>query len=384
MKFLYLIWGNLKRKKTRTVLTGLSILVAFILYGYLAAIRQAFAMGIEVAGADRLMVRHKVSIIQSLPQSYQARIAGLDGVDAVTHASWFGGIYQEPKNFFPQHPVVPEEYLDLYPEFLLPEDQKQAWLKTRTGAVVGRGTAERFGFKIGDKVPIQATIWAKQDGGRTWEFDIVGIYDGAKKGTDNTQFLFRYDYFDEARGIGKGQVGWYMVRVKDPDRAAAIAKAIDDLFANSPFETKAETEAAFVQGFANQVGNIGAIMMAIMSAVFFTILLVAGNTMGQSVRERLQEIGVLKSLGFTHGQVLGLVLGESCCLALIGGGIGLALSWVLIAGGDPTKGFLPLFYFPVQDLIAGAVLVLVLGLAAGILPALQAQRLSVANALRRS
>lgn len=384
MKFVYLIWSNLKRKKVRTTLTLLSILVAFLLFGYLAAIRKAFEMGIDVAGADRLVVRHKVSLIQLLPESYQPRIAQVAGVDAVTHATWFGGIYQDPKNFFGQFPVVPEEYLDIYPELLLPEDQKEAWLRTRTGAVVGRSLADRFGFKVGDRVPIQATIWPREDGGRTWEFDIVGIYDGAEKGTDTTQFLFRYDYFEEARAEGKGLVGWYMARVNDPDRAAEVAEAIDALFENSPYETKAETEMAFVQGFAKQVGNIGVIMIAIVSAVFFTILLVAGNTMAQSVRERYQEIGVLKSLGFTHGQVLGLVLGESFFMAGLGGVAGLGLAWILIAGGDPTRGALPIFYFPVRDLIVGLVLTLGLGLAAGILPALQARRLGIAEALRRN
>ena len=384
MKFLYLIWSNLKRKKARTTLTLLSIMVAFVLFGYLSAIRQAFDMGIDVAGADRLVVRHKVSLIQLLPESYQARIANVEGVDAVTHATWFGGIYQDPKNFFGQFPVEPEVYLGLYPEFVLPEDQKQAWLQTRTGAVVGRSTADRFGFEVGDKLPIQATIWPKEDGGRTWEFDIVGIYDGAEKGTDTTQLLFHYDYFDEARAQGKGLVGWYTVRVDDPDRAAEIAADIDELFANSPYETKAETEKAFVQGFAKQVGNIGAIMVAILSAVFFTILLVAGNTMAQSVRERYMEIGVLKSIGFTHGQVLGLVLAESLILAVMGGLVGLGLAWLLIAGGDPTNGALPIFYFPADDLIVGVGLTAGLGLAAGILPALQARRLGIAEALRRT
>jgi putative ABC transport system permease protein len=384
MKFLHLIWGNLRRKKIRTALTFLCVVVAFVLYGYLAAIRKAFDMGIDVAGADRLVVRHKVSIIQLLPESYKARIANLDGVGAVAHGTWFGGIYQDPKNFFAQMAVEPEDYLAMYPEFLLPAEQKQAWLDTRAGAIVGRSTANRFGFKIGDKVPIQATFWVKENGSRSWEFDVVGIYDGTEKGTDTTQFLFRYDYFEEARAQGKGQVGWYMVRVQDPDRAAEIAKTIDNTFANSPYETKAETEKAFVQGFAKQVGNVGKIMIAVLSAVFFTILLVAGNTMAQSVRERIKEIGVLKSVGFTHGQVLMLVLVESGCLAGAGGMIGLGLAWLLISSGDPTGGALPIFYFPLDDLILGAVLVLALGLAAGIFPALQAQRLRIAEALRRT
>ncbi len=383
MKFLALIAANLKRKKLRTLLTILSILVAFILYGYLSAISRALNQGVSVAGADRLMVRHKVSIAQPLPASYAGRIARVPGVQAVTHASWFGGIYQDPKNFFAQMAVVPEAWLAMYPEFLLPADQREAWRRTRTGVVVGRKTAQKFGWKIGDRIPLQATVWRKMDGSSGWEFDLVGIYDGAEKGTDDTQFFFRYDYFDEARQFGKGLVGWYIVRVQDPAAAAAVAQRIDDEFANSPWETKAETEGAFLRGWAKQIGDITTIMAAILSAVFFTILLVAGNTMAQSVRERTDEIGVLKALGFTNAQVLALVLAESCLLAGLGGTLGMGIAWLLISSGDPTRGALPIFFFPTANLLLGFGLILALGLAAGILPAAQAMRLRIAEALRR-
>jgi putative ABC transport system permease protein len=383
MKFLPLIWSNLKRRRLRTFLTLLSILVAFVLFGYLAAIKQALIGGVSVAGVDRLVVRHKVSIVQPLPVSYKAQIAQVSGVAAVTHCSWFGGIYQDPKNFFAQIAVEPKPFLDMYPEYLLPQAQKEAWFRTRTAAIAGRKLANRFGWKVGDKIPIQATVWTKENGDRTWTFDLVGIYDGAKKGTDTTQFFFHYDYFDEARAFGKGQVGWYIVRVTDPKDSAAVARRIDAQFANSPFETKSETEGAFVQGFAKQVGDIGKIMTAILSAVFFTILLVAGNTMAQSVRERTEELGVLKAMGFTSRRVLTLVLAESCFLSALGGGFGLGLACVLIARGDPTGGSLPMFFFPTRDLLAGVGLVLALGLATGALPALQAMRLRIADALRR-
>ena len=384
MKHFHLVWSNLKRKKIRTTLTFLSIFIAFVLYGYMASVKQALSFGVEVAGADRLVVRHKVSIIQMLPESYEARIEQLDGVADATHLTWFGGVYQRPSNFFGQFPVNPDEYLAMYPEFLLPDDQMQAWRETRTGAVVGRGIADRYGFEIGDRVPLQATIWSKRDGGRTWEFDIVGIYDGAEKGVDDTQFLFRYDYFDEARVEGaRGQVGWYIVQVADPGRAAEVASAIDNAFANSPAETKAETEGAFVQGFANQLANIGMITLAVLTAVFFTILLVAGNTMSQAVRERLNEIGVLKAVGYTHRQVLAMVLSESCLLAVTGGLAGLGVSWYLTSQGDPTGGALPLFFFPTRDLIIGVMLTVALGVAAGLLPAMQAWHVRVTDALRR-
>jgi len=383
VKHWHLIWSNLKRKKLRTLLTLLSIVVAFILFGFLSAIRQALAGGVTLAGQNRLVVRHKVSIIQSLPESYKARMERIPGVALATHQSWFGGVYQDPKNFFPQMPVVPEEFLEMSPEFILPPEQKQAWLETRTGAIVGRQTADRFRWKIGDRVPIQSSIWAKADGSRLWEFDIVGIYDGRDKAADLTQLFFRYDYFEEARLWNKGQVGWYLVRVKDPDQAAEVAKLVDQEFENSAAETKTEPEGAFLQGWAKQIGDITLITATILSAVFFTILLVAGNTMSQSVRERTGELGVLKALGFTSAQALSLVLAESCVLAVLGGGLGLGVACLLIARGDPTGGMLPLFNFPPVDVAIGAGLSLALGVVAGIFPALQAMRLRVADALRR-
>ncbi len=383
MKYLYLVWSNLKRKKIRTILTLLSIMVAFMLFGYLGAIRQGFSQGIDVAGADRLIVRHKVSIIQLLPESYESRLEQIDGVVDAVYQTWFGGIYQKPSNFFAQMPVNPQEYLEMYPEFLLSDEEKQAWFKTRSGAIAGRATAERFGWKIGDRIPINATVWTRKGGEITWEFDLVGIYDGAEKGTDLTQFLFRYDFFDESRQFGQGQVGWYTVRIADPDHAAETAAAIDAEFANSPYETKAEPEGAFLQGFANQIGDIGFIMMSIVAAVFFTILLVAGNTMAYAVRERTNELAVLKAIGFTDAAVLGLVLGESLVLTVIGGSIGLSLAWLMVSAGDPTGGSLPVFFIPARDLAIGVVLIVLMALIAGILPALQAQRLRIADALRR-
>ena len=382
MKFLHLVWGNLTRKKLRTSLTLLSILVAFVLFGFLCAIKQALVGGVELAGADRLIVRHKVSLIQLLPESYQARMERIPGVTAVTHQTWFGGIYQDPKNFFMQNPVEPEPFLKMFPEFILPPEQLKAWLTTRTGAIVGRNTANRFHWKVGDKIPIMSPIWMR----KTWEFDIVGIFDGAKKGTDTTPLFFRYDYFDEARKAqnwGTGQVGWYTIRVKDPAQAAGVARRVDQEFENSPAETKTEPEGAFAQGFANLIGNIALIVAGILGAVFFTILLVTGSTMSQAVRERIGELGVLKAIGFTNGQVLALVLAESCLLTVLGGVLGLGLALLMTSGGDPTGGMLPMFFFPTRDVLLGLGISVVLGLITGILPAQQAMRLRVADALRR-
>jgi putative ABC transport system permease protein len=383
MKFLWLVWSNLKRKKLRTSLTLLSIFVAFLLYGLLCTIKEAFTAGVTMAGADRLIVRHKVSLIMTLPVTYGPRMEQIPGVASAAHFTWFNGIYQnEPKNFFGSFPVDPEPFLAMFPEFLLPEEQKQAWLKTRSGAVVGRALVERFKWQIGDRVPLVSPIWPRKGDG-AWEFEIVGIYEGAKKGTDTSGFYFRYDYFDEGRAQGKGLVGWYSVRVDDPDRAAEVAKAIDEEFANSPHETKAEPEGAFMQGFAEQIGDIGTILIAILSAVFFTILLVAGNTMAQAVRERTEELGVLKSMGYTNELALALVLIESCLIAAVGGLAGLGLAWLVTARGSPVPAILPVFFLPPRAVITGVGLVFALGLVAGILPALQAMRLQIAVALRR-
>jgi putative ABC transport system permease protein len=382
MKYLALVFSNFRRHRLRTALTILSIAVAFILFSYLAAIRTAFSMGVSVAGADRLIVRHKVSLIQLLPQSYESDIERVDGVSDATHATWFGGVYKEPKNFFGQMPVKPEEFLRMFSELRLPPEQQQAWLKTRTGAIVGRTTAKRFGWKVGDRIPLQATIWRAKDGNPTWTFDLVGIYDG-DEGTDTSNFFFRHDYFDERRAFGTGQIGWFYIRVKDPARAEDVARRVDATFANSPYETKTETEKAFAKGFAEQAGNIAAIVMAILTAVFFTILLVAGNTMAQAVRERMSELGVLKAIGFTDVQVLLLVMAEALVIAAIGGAIGLGLGALAVSGGDPTGGALPVFHLPPEDVVLGAAIVVVLGIVSGALPAAQAMRLNPVAALRR-
>ena len=386
MKYFPLIWSNLKRKKVRTSLTILSVLVAFVLFGFLSSIKQALTGGVQMAGADRLVVRHKVSIIQLLPESYKARMERIPGVVIATHQTWFGGVYQDPKNFFMQCPVIPEEFLDISPEIILPPDQRKAWVNTRTGAIVGRKTAEKFHWKIGDKIPIQSSIWSQANGSHTWEFDLVGIFDGKEKGTDTTPLFFRYDFFDEGRGggsYGKGMVGWYTIKIKDPSKAAEVAQLVDKEFENSDAETKTEPEGAFVQAWASQIGNIALMVGAILGAVFFTILLVAGNTMSQAVRERAGELGVLKAMGFTNAQVVAFVLVESCLLSLLGGGLGLGLAWLVISRGDPTGGLLPFFFFPLRDVLIGVGLALALGLATGIFPALQTLRLRVADALRR-
>lgn len=383
MKFAYLVWRNLLRRKTRTIFTVGAILVTFILYGVLAIIRTSFSMGVDVAGADRLMMVHKVSFIQPLPVSYENRIAQTEGVEAVTHQTWFGGVYQDPKNFFAQMAVVPDKFIDIYPEYTVPEDQMKAWMANRQGVIIGPGLVTRFGWKIGDRIPLQGTIWRPRDG-NTWEFVVEGIYSQVE-GIDPSQMFLRYDYLDEARqqGQGAGIVGWYVIRVNEPANSAAVAATLDTMFANSSFETKTSSEKAFIQGFANQIGNIGAIMTAVTAATLFILLLVVANTMAQSIRERTNELAVLKTLGFPDGLVLGLVLAESLVLSLIGGSIGLLLAWMFAKGGDPTY-MLPAFFLPARDIVIGVGLIVMLGVLAGLLPALQARRLRIVDALRKN
>jgi putative ABC transport system permease protein len=381
MKFLPLLWSSLWRKKTRTIFTLLSVFVAFLLFGLLMTIRGAFTFGVDIAGVDRLVIIHKVSLIMPLPVSYKDRLKSTDGVAEVSHQTWFGGVYQDPSNFFAQMVVEPEPFMKIYPEFKIPPDQVKAWLADRQGAIVGADLAKRFGWKVGQRIPITGTIWQPKQG-QTWEFNIVGIYDG-DAAVDKTQFFFRYDYLDENRRGGEGLVGWYVVKIADASKAHEMGATFDTMFANSSAETKTTTEKGFVEGFAKQVGDIGAIMVAILAAVLFTMLLVAANTMAQSVRERTSEVGVLKTLGFSNAAVLSLVLGESVLIAVLGGSLGLGLSWLIVQRGDPTNGMLPIFILPNRDVVIGAVMIVVLGVIAGALPAFNAMNLKITDALRR-
>ena len=382
MKFMPLLWSSLWRKKIRTIFTLLSVFVAFLLFGLLMTIRGAFSFGVDIAGLDRLVLIHKVALIMPLPVSYKERLAATEGVAIASHQTWFGGVYQNPANFFAQMVVEPEPFMKIYPEFVIPDDQVKAWLADRQGAIVGVDLAKRFGWKVGDRIPITGTIWQPKQG-QTWEFNVVGMYDGAA-GVDKTQFFFRYDYLDENRADGQGLVGWYVVKISDPSQAQQMGARFDAMFANSSAETKTTTEKGFVEGFAKQVGYIGAIMIAILVAVLFTMLLVAANTMAQSVRERTSEMGVLKTLGFSNASILALVLGESVLIAVLGGSLGLGVSWLIVQQGDPTNGMLPIFILPNRDVVIGGVMIVVLGLVAGALPAVNAMNLKITDALRRS
>ena len=386
MKFLPLLWSSLLRRKLRTVFTLLSIAVAFTLFGVLMATRTAFSAGVTVAGAERLVMLDKVSMVNALPLRYRAQIASVPGVADVTHGNWFGGIYQDPKNVFATIAVEPESWMRIHPEFVVSPSQQQAWLADRTGAMVGVETARRFNWRLGDRVPLQGTIYRRPDG-RPWEFTIDAIYDSPEGVADRTQFFIHQTYLNETLApgaYGRDEVTYFVVKVADPRESEQVASRLDALFAGSSPQTKTATEKAFVSSFANQIGDIGAIMLAIAGAVLFTILIVTGNTMAEATRERTSELAVLKTLGFSDGKIVALVLAESCLIALSGGGLGLGLAVAgITAIGDPTRGMLPPIHLPAGEIVRGVGFIVMLGVMAGLLPALQARRLRIVDALRR-
>lgn len=386
MKYFHLIWAALFRRKTRTIFTLLSVLAAFLLFGMLDAVRAAFNAPPSAAGVSRLVVSSRISIIQSLPQSILARIQGIPGVKDVAYANWFGGYYQEPKNQNVMFQIaVDPTYLDTYPELVLPPDQRKAFNETRTGAILGAAAAKTLNIKIGDKIPIKGSIFPnKASGDTTWTFDVVGIFKAAEekqRGLEH-QLLFRWDYFDEGRTFGNGTIGWYIARVNDPNESDKIAAAIDAISANSDHETKTQTEQAFNLAFVKQLGDIGLIVGAIMAAVFFTLILLTGNTMAQAVRERIPELAVLKTIGFSNTSVLGLVLAEAILLIVLGGVLGLLLAQVLLpavnAGSGGQMNFPPIGR---STWSLGIALMLGIGLVVGVLPALRGMRLRIVDAL---
>lgn len=382
-KYVPLLAASLRRKRLRTFFTVASILVAFLLFGLAESMRNALESSVEVAGADRLMAMHKVSFTQLLPASYESRIRAVDGVVAVAPQTWFGAWFRDESNQVPCFPTEPATFLQIYPEFRIPEAQKQAWIADRAGILAGRAIATLLGWKIGDTVPLRSGIWRKEDGTDTWEVTVRAIYD-LPEGGDTRQILMNQEYFEQAKAQAKGLVGWYVIKIEDPNQAAAVARRIDVMFANSPAETKTSSERAMAQSFVNQIGNIGAILTAIVSAVFFTMLLVTANTIAQSVRERTNELGVLKTLGFTNGAVLGLVLAESILITVLGGALGIGLAyWFGIVFGPWFNQYLPGFQVPAYALGQAAVFMVLLGLIAGAVPAVQAMRLQIVEALRR-
>jgi putative ABC transport system permease protein len=379
MKFAHIMRANLFRRKTQLMLTISMFAISLLLFGFLMIIHMAFGGSVNLAGVDRLVIINRTSIIQPLPLAYRDRMMRIPGVKDVAHFNWFGGVYQDPKNFFGQFAIDVEHQRQMFPEFQVPDDQWQTFVKDRTGAIAGAGLIKRFGWKVGDRIPIQGTFLPG-----TWEFTLDGIYHVNGKVGDENQFWFQWDYFEEkVPDRYKSMVGWYYVKVANPDDSARVAKAIDDEFANSAYETHTDTERAFTAGWVKQLGNVELIILIVGAIVFVTLLLVTGNIMGMAVRQRTAELGVMKAIGFSDFFVMIFVLIESMLVAVVGGGIGLGLAKLITLGGDPTGGFLPIFHMPVSAFPWGMGAALTVGIISALWPAKVAMRLRVVDALRR-
>ena len=374
------VFANLLRKKTRTVLTLLSVVTAFLLFGLLQAVNVMFSAGADFVGATRLVTQARVSFTQSLPMRLLPEVEAIPGVARVMWQQWFGAVWQENTQliFFA---ADPGRLHSVYPEYVMPDQQWRAFEETRTGMIVGRNLAKQYGWHIGDKVPIASNIFPQKDGSKAWIFDLVGIYDGKdEEWQRNTNVGYiNYAYFDEANQFSSGLAGTFVLRLSESSQAQQVAKTIDARFENSPDETKTQTEKDFNIGFFKQIGDIGLIVRWILFAVFFTLLLVVGNTIAQSVRERIPELAILKTLGFTDGNVLSFVLAEAAVMCVIGGllGLGLATMIGIVIGGG---GNFPLAVDR-QVWITGVLAIVGLSLAVGLLPALRASRLSIVDAL---
>ena len=381
MKYFMLIWAGLWRKKTRTILTMLSIVVAFLLFGLLQGINQGIKAGLSDTRNNRLWTTSRMSAINSIPESLMDRMLTVKGVRNIAHLSFFGGYFQDAKNALPAFATNIDKLAIIYPELNITPAQVAAMKATRPGALIGRPLAKKYGWKVGDKVPLGTTIWTNNDGSNNWAFDIVGIFDplpGSNGSPLATAFWINYDYWDEARKFDKHRVHQFIVQVDDPAHSAAIAAAIDKLSENSFDETRTQTENAALQSRLKQFADINFIANAIVGAVMFTLLFLTANTMMQSVRERIPELAVLKTLGFTGGKVSVLVLMESLMLCLFAAVVGLILS----AGAMKIVGSVlgPATLLPIV-VIFGLVIAVALAFISGLPPALRAQRLNIVDAL---
>ena len=384
LKYVPLFFANLRRKPVRTSLTVASIVVAFLLFGLLKTMEGALALAADLAGIDRLATMHKMSLIQTFPLSYLNRIRAVDGVVEATPFVWFGGIYQDERNQIAAQATEAETFFTVYPEYRLSPEQRADWISDRASMVVGRVIAEEYGWNVGDTVPLRSSFYRKTDGGAVWDMRIAGIYETTNG--DNSSLYFHYDYLNESLPDtgGRDTIGFVVMKIANPDDSAQVSAKVDSLFANSPAETKTATERAFIQGFANQIGDIATIVTAVASAVFFTMLLVTGNTMAQSVRERISEIAVLKTLGYSKRVVAGLVLTESFAITAIGGAIGLGLAALSAeAMSAQLAQFFPVLGIPSSTYAIGAALIVVLSLLAALLPSIEAWRLKITDALRK-
>lgn len=374
--------ANLFRKKTRTVLTLLSVIMAFLLFGLLQAVNVMFNAGADFVGATRLITQSRVSFTQSLPLRQLPELEAVPGVEAVMYEQWFGGVWQENTQLI-AFAVDPERLHKVYPEWTMPEDAWKKFAQTRTGMIAGRQIAKQYGWEVGQKLPIKSSIFPQKDGSKAWSFDLVGIYDGKDEEwqRQTSQVFINFAYFDEANQFGSGRAGIYVLKLNDPDKAKDVALTIDKKYENSTEETKTQTEKDWNAGFAKQMGDIGMLVRWILFAVFFTLLLVVGNTMAQSVRERIPELAVLKTLGFSDGSVLGFVLAEALLIVGAGGLIGLGLATGLGILVQKNAGAMLPISVDWRVWSVGLIAIVVVGTVVGLLPALRAQRLKIVDAL---
>jgi len=385
VKYWIIIVAALNRKRWRTGLTISSLVVAFLLFGLLRSVAVVFTEDIDLSGDDRLVVASKYSIIDSMPISYLQRIKGIEGVDIVAHQDWFGGTYIDRANFFPKWPVPPKEFLDIYEEYKISPQDEEAFINTRNGMIAGKRLVEKFNWKVGDRIPIIGDIYFLKDGTNLWEFDLVGIFNDSENPANEEQVFLNYKYFDEARDMANGTVGNFIVKLDDKEEGPRVAQEIDAMFANSMDETKTYTEKAYAQMFASQIGDIGLIMNSILAAVFFTILLVTGNTMSQSIRERTSELAVFKTIGFSDITVMLLVFIESLVICLIGAFLGLGITAILMPGlSEMVSLSLGQVALDSSIIISGIGIAVITAFISGFPPALGAMRLKVVDAFRKN
>ena len=384
MKDLYLIYKNLTRKKMRLFLTTFAIFIAFLIFGAIMTLQSALNSGVEMSADNRLVVMHKISFTNPLPIAYVNKVRAMEGVKEVTHANWFGGYYQEPANQVVTMAVDPDSYMSVYSELVVEPQQLEAWKNNQSGVLVGERLAKANNWQIGDRIPLSSNIFSRKTGGQTWDFTVDGIFKGNEAKVDTGYVLIHYKYFNETQAWGGDSVGWLILTTTDPALNEHVARALDENFANSNAETKTSTEQAFNKAFIDQIGNIGLIIFGVVFMAFFTILIVVGNTMVLAIRERTNEIAVLKTLGFESSRIFKMVLAESCLLAFLGGLLGMGAAYLIVKGASQQMArFLPNLILDGSILAQGLVYMLILGLITGIAPAISALRLNIVTAFSR-
>lgn len=383
MKDFYLIFKNLTRKPLRLFLTMFATFVAFLIYGTLTTFQVAIDSGVDLAADDRLIAVNKINFTQPLPISYVNRVKTLENITDVTHLNWFGGYYQDPQNVIVMFAADASSFLTVYNELILPPEQEAGWLRNRQGLIAGEGIAKTYGWKVGDRIPVNSNIFSQEDGSSSWEFDVVGIYTGQDAQTDTNSVYFHYDYFNETQSFGRDFIGFLGIRTVDPKLNESVIKAVDDMFANTPYETETVPEKVFNKAFIEQIGNLSLILGSVVFAAFFIILVIVGNSMVLAIRERTSEIGVLKTLGFKSRRIFFMVLAESLLLAVSGGMLGLLATNLAVTAFNQAPIQLPVLIVTPGIFFEATLIMVGLGLITGILPAINALRLNIITALSR-